>query len=143
MMREKKRRHIFYLCGRLGIGDEERRELQLSICGKESMKNMTDTDAAKVIGYLEGKMSVVPGQRKNRLVHGPNVYTLMTPDQRKKIVALSIRIFDNFREDRMDEFSRRRFGKPFRSITSKEAARIIEIQKSMLSRKLERSVHVN
>ena len=139
MITEKNRRHIFYLCNKLGLDSEARRNIQYSACGKESMKEMSDRDASAVIDALKTerrKQSVKRGRWKNRLGHGENVYNLMTPEQRKKITAMSIQVYGRFDEGRIDKFCRRQFKKPYRLLSSDDAVKLIEIQKSMLNRKL-------
>ncbi len=139
MISTRNRRHIFYLCNRLGLDTEARRTIQHSVCGKEHLGDMNDLDAHRLIDALKleaRKWSVRKGTRHNRLGHGGNVYNLITPEQRGKIVAMSIQAYGKFNEETMDLFCRRQFHKPFRRISSQEAVKLIEIQKSILKRKL-------
>lgn len=139
MISAENRRHIFYLCGRMGLSDEERHLIQQSVCGKESLAEMNDFEAGNLIDALKAelrKWSARKGTQHNRLGHGANVHTLISPEQRKKIIAMSIQAYGIYDESAMDMFCRRQFHKPFRRLTSDEAIKLIEIQKSILKRKL-------
>ncbi|MCL2154079.1 MAG: regulatory protein GemA [Leptospirales bacterium] len=150
----EKRKHIFALCRELGFSDEQRKLIQYSATGKESMTEMNNRDADNVIKTLvtekrklkknkpgSGKKmtpaeSIKPGQHKNYLPHGDNIITLMTWEQYAKIKALSIHLTGSFSEEAMNKFTQRQFKKPLRYLTSNQAISLIETQKKMLSRKI-------
>lgn len=46
-------RLIFAACRQLGLGDEARRDLQVSVTGKASMRDMTEADLKLVINRLK------------------------------------------------------------------------------------------
>ncbi|TAL31554.1 MAG: DUF1018 domain-containing protein [Spirochaetes bacterium] len=139
MISAQNRRHIFYLCTRLGLDELARHTIQHSVCGKEHLSDMNDSEAGLLIQTLKGelrKWSARQGTRHNHLVHGDNIHNLMTPEQRGKIVAMSIQAYGKFEAETMDRFCRRQFKKPYRLLTSDDAIKLIEIQKGILKRKL-------
>ena len=150
----EKRKHIFALCRELNLSDEQRRLIQFSVTGKESTTEMNNRDADNIIKTLIAEKkklfrnrpgsgrkmtpseSIKPGQHKNHLPSGENIITLMTPEQYAKIKALSIHLTGSFSEDAMNKFTQRQFRKPLRNLTSNQAISLIEIQKKMLNRKI-------
>lgn len=49
------RKKIFVGCRQLGLDDEARRDIQLAATGKDSMKNMTETDLEAVVNALKNR----------------------------------------------------------------------------------------
>jgi len=138
MIGENYRRRIFWLCGKLGLDDEGRRLVQHSVCGKQSLTLMNDGEARMMIDTLKDelrKQSTRRGTQRNSLPHVPNVYNMMTREQRAKVVAMSIQIYGEFSEEKMSIFCRRQFKKPFYRLSAEDAIRLIEIQKDILSRR--------
>ena len=71
-------RTIFAACRELGLDDEARRDLQLEVCGKTSMRDMSDDDLKAVLSRLkkDGFKQVSKGRKHKaapradlRLVH--------------------------------------------------------------------------
>ncbi len=142
MITEQQRKSIFYFCSKLGFDDDTRRTIQESVAGKSSLREFNDNEADMLLKTLREQMNVHnlstslrPGRRRNHLMHGENVHNLITPEQRSKIIAMSIQLYGKFNKDTMDIFCSRQFGKTFRLISSGEAIKLIEIQKAMLRRK--------
>jgi len=156
MVAAKERKRIFWLSGLIGLQDDERRDVQESVTGKRSMKEMTTRDAIRVIHTLS-KIAVAHGlvpkakrhlsaeesaargiqTHSRRKEHNcDNVYSLASIEQRDKIKAMSCHIYGSFAEGRMDAFCMRQFDKPFRQLSSWDARELIEIQKQLLKRKL-------
>lgn len=48
-------RQIHIACRDLGLDNDTRRDIQLVVCGKASMKDMTDADLKKVVDHLKEK----------------------------------------------------------------------------------------
>ena len=57
---------IFGACRQLGLDNEARKDLQLQVCGKASMSEMTDQDMRKVLDRLreDGYQSGAPGPKR-------------------------------------------------------------------------------
>ena len=57
---------IFAACRQLGLDNAARRDLQLQVCGKASMSDMTDDDMRAVLDRLrnDGYSSGVPGPKR-------------------------------------------------------------------------------
>lgn len=152
MISQQNRQRIFRLCTLLGFDDDQRHELAQQYTGKESLTKMTDSDAGKFIrglatlaskhglskGQWTAEKSIKRGTQRNTRIHQPNVYNLMSAEQREKIIVLSCHIFGEFDEHNMDKFCYRQFKKPFRQLSSDDAIKLIEIQKSMLERKIKK-----
>ena len=142
MISSKNRRTIFYLCRKLNYDTEIRHNVQHSVTGKESTTEMSDHDALKLIAFLKTelqKQSTKKGKQRNFLSHDENVINLMTPEQKSKIIALSMQIYSKFDENQVNRFCQRQFKKPFRRLTAPDAIELIEIQKQILKRKLRRT----
>jgi|GEM_PF-1972175 hypothetical protein len=152
-MSPAKRRHIFALCRELNLTDDQRKIIQYSVTGKESITEMNDREADNVIKKLISEKkklpnrpgagrkmtpaeSLKPGHHKNHLPSGDNVIVLMTPDQYAKIKALSIHLTGTFSDVAMNRFTQRQYRKPLRRLTAGEALNLIETQKKMLARKI-------
>ncbi|MBN2435614.1 MAG: DUF1018 domain-containing protein [Spirochaetes bacterium] len=141
-----KRKTIFALCRELGLDESARHVIQKSITGKESLSKINDQQADDIIRCLRAQQqkngydiekSLRPGVLKNRRVHSSKIYNLASKEQRNKIIAMSIKIYGEFIESKMDVYCNRRFNKPFKRISSNEAIKLIEAQKIILERKKE------
>ncbi|HOW81357.1 MAG TPA: DUF1018 domain-containing protein [Spirochaetota bacterium] len=139
MISDQNRRRIFFLCKRMGLDAETRHLIQYGATGRESLKDMNDQDAWRLIHALKAELRKRGAPRrgiwKNHLPKGDNVVNLMTAEQRAKIKAMSMRIYGSFDENSMNKFCGRQFAKQFNHLTADEAIRLIEIQKSILDRK--------
>jgi len=131
----------------LGIDDDTRHTIQYEITGKDSLATMDDAEAKKIIQHLESiaiqygytiKKPYLPkkGQWKNKLPKAHNIYNLMTTEQRQKIISLSMQLYDSFSEEQMNIYCLNHFNKPFRRLSSNDARKLIEAQKSMLQRRI-------
>lgn len=49
------RKQVFVGCRQLGLDDEARRDIQLAATGKDSMKDMTETDLEAVVNALKNR----------------------------------------------------------------------------------------
>jgi len=145
-MNPQLRKRIFYLCRLLGIDEDTRHAIQYERTGKESLTAMDDIQGQAIIEHLESiarqygftvHRSYLPkkGQWKNKLPKSKKIYNLMTPEQRKKIIALSIMLYGSFSEEQMNIFCMNQFNKPFKCLSSSDARKVIEAQKSMLQRR--------
>ncbi|MEJ5361131.1 MAG: phage protein GemA/Gp16 family protein [Spirochaetota bacterium] len=145
-MKAALRKRIFYLCRLLGIDEDTRHVLQYDITGKESLTIMGNNEAQKIIEHLETiaikcgyklhKPLPKKGQWKNKLPKSKNIYNLMTKEQQRKIIALSMQLYGSFSEEQMNKFCINHFNKPFRRLSANDARKVIEAQKSILRRKL-------
>lgn len=142
-MTAKKRRTIFALCRELELDESARHQIQYSITGKESLSEINDQQADDIIRCLreqqqkngyDTEKSLRPGKTKNKRMHSSKVYNMASKEQRSKIIAMSIRIYGEFVESKMDVYCQRRFKKPFKQISSDEAIKLIEAQKEILER---------
>ncbi|GAB4221136.1 MAG: hypothetical protein Kow00102_14150 [Spirochaetota bacterium] len=142
-MKAALRKRLFYLCRLLGIDEDTRHAMQYEITGKESLTRMTESDINTVVNHLETiakqngyLLHTRKGHWKNKLPKGKNIYNLMTNEQRRKIIALSMQLYDSFSEEQMNIYCLNHFNKPFRRLSSSEAIKLIEAQKSMLKRRM-------
>jgi len=157
MISAENRRRIFYYVNKLGLDDSTRRAIQFSVTGKESLTEINNFEADMIIKTLKSELfkirkniqktagpgrkmtaeeSLKPGKHINKIPHADNVYSLITPEQIGKIKAMSLQIYGKYDELNMDRFCQRQFKKKFRRLRSDEAIKLIEIQKTMLRRKI-------
>ena len=83
-MTNAQRKAIFGMCKSLGMNDDDRRALIYSVTGKESTKELTDSQTEAVIGELRkrcGGLSVAPPEKRNPKVYKPAVAGMMTTEQ--------------------------------------------------------------
>lgn len=96
--RRKLRRTIFWQIGELGLTEDDRHEIQVSICGFESMKDATKEALIKMVSHLKerGKgrcadpqaQTKTSSRRKSRRPTrsaSSNVDRMITPEQRQTI----------------------------------------------------------
>lgn len=139
MITQAQRRKIFALSKLLKLNDENRRLIQQSVCGKESLSKATKKDAIAIITQLNKMIrenSLERGETHNHRVHHGKVYNLISPQQISKIQNLSISIYGSYTESKLDSFCNRQFGKKLRKLSSDDAIKLIEIQKTLLRRKI-------
>lgn len=83
-MTNAQRKAIFRMCKSLDMNDDDRRALVYSVTGKESTKELTDSQTEAVIGELRkrcGGLSVAPPEKRNPKAYKPAVAGMMTTEQ--------------------------------------------------------------
>lgn len=83
-MTNAQRKTIFGMCKTLGMSDDDRRALVYSVTGRESTKELTDSQTEAVIGELRkrcGGLSVAPPEKRNPKAYKPAVAGMMTTEQ--------------------------------------------------------------
>lgn len=83
-MTNAQRKAIFGMCKSLGMNDDDRRALVYSVTGRESTKELTDSQTEAVIGELRkrcGGLSVAPPEKRNPKAYKPAVAGMMTTEQ--------------------------------------------------------------
>ncbi len=92
--REKLRRTIFWQIGYLGLTEDDRHEIQISICGFKSMKDATKEALVKMVRYLAKRgadpeaQTKKPSRRKSRRPvrsASSNIDRMITWEQRQTI----------------------------------------------------------
>ncbi len=82
-MTTAQRKAIFGMCGQLGMNDDDRHALVLSVTGKESTKELTDRETEDVIRELKARLGgeTVPPEKRNPKAYKPAVAGMMTTEQ--------------------------------------------------------------
>lgn len=82
-MTASQRKAIFGMCKTLGMSDDDRRALVLSVTGKESTKELTDRETEDVLRELRKRLGgeTVPREKRNPKAYKPAVPGMITPDQ--------------------------------------------------------------
>lgn len=133
MITEKQLKMIWTLARQLGMGSELLHEMIYDVTRKNSLKKLTIPEAAGVIDGLIDDGAQVLRKRKKRMRVGPNVIELITGEQIRLIEYLVDQLgWDN--PNQLTGFNRRVIKKE-RICTKKEASKIIEGLKAILSRK--------
>lgn len=140
---------IFAICRALGIGSDARHDLQFSVTGKWSLTEMSgpekETVALALYNLQRSKNGKQPidqeasfrrkGKWKNRRPKDKdNMYVLISPNQIRKIKAMSATIYGGIDEDKLDSYCERHYGRPLNRLTNSQAIHMIEVQKKILFR---------
>ena len=82
-MTTAQRKTIFGMCKSLGMSEDDRRTLIYSVTGKESTKELTDSQTEAVIGELRKRCGSVPcpPEKRNPKAYKPAVVGMMTTEQ--------------------------------------------------------------
>lgn len=82
-MTNAQRKAIFGMCKSLGMNDDDRRALIYSVTGKESTKELTDSQTEAVIVELRRRCGGVsaPPEKRNPKAYKPAVAGMMTTEQ--------------------------------------------------------------
>lgn len=129
--RAKLRRMIFWQIGDLGLSEDERHEIQVTICGFESMKDATKDALVKMVRHLKTRGAVPQAQTKKssrRKSRRPvkrassNIDRMITWEQRKTIREWMG--WKNFTEAYVRGISRKLCRKDFPTTTTEASALI-------------------
>ena len=90
------RKSIFGMCKSLGMSEDDRRALVYSVTGKESTKELTNSQTEAVIGELRKRCGSVhaPPEKRNPKAYKPTVAGMMTTEQQ----SLAWRYMSRLRE---------------------------------------------
>lgn len=93
-MTASQRKAIFGMCGQLGMNDDDRHALILSVTGKESTKELTDRETEDVLRELRKRLGgeTVPPEKRNPKAYKPAVPGMMTTDQQSLAWRLMYRL---------------------------------------------------
>lgn len=82
-MTTAQRKTIFGMCKSLGMSEDDRRALIFGLTGKESTKELTDSQTEAVIGELRKRCGSVPEppEKRNPKAYKPAVAGMMTTEQ--------------------------------------------------------------
>lgn len=82
-MTASQRKAIFGICKKLGMSDDDRHALVLSVTGKESTKELTDRETEDVIRELKARLGgeTVPPEKRNPKAYKPAEAGMMTTEQ--------------------------------------------------------------
>lgn len=89
-MTAAQRKAIFGICKKLGMSDDDRHALVLSVTGKESTKELTDRETEEVLKELWKRLGgeTVPPEKRNPKAYRPEVPGMITNRQKGRAFAL-------------------------------------------------------
>lgn len=93
-MTTAQRKAIFGMCKTLGMSEDDRRALVYSVTGRESTKELTDSQTEAVIGELRkrcGTAAALP-EKRNPKAYKPAVAGMMTTEQQSLAWRLMYRL---------------------------------------------------
>ena len=89
-MTTAQRKAIFGMCGQLGMNEDDRHALVLSVTGKESTKELTDRETEDVLRELRKRLGgeTITLEKRNPKAYRPEVPGMITNRQKEKAFAL-------------------------------------------------------